>query len=133
MTRFFSLALILLLGAAFFPVEEEFEESKKRGKELYEEMCVTCHMGNGEGLMGAFPPIAKSDFLTKYPLDAIRAVKYGQSGEITVNGETYNSYMPEPGLEDQEIADVMNYIRNAWGNQNDTMVTATMVAALEKE
>lgn len=110
---------------------DEFEESKARGKAIYEEYCITCHMGLGEGLSGVYPPLAKSDYLMNYPEKAIKAIKYGQSGEIVVNGVTYNNYMSPLGLSDQEVADVMNYIRNAWGNQNDTMVTVARVAAVK--
>lgn len=127
-----SLFLSFLCLAAINIPTNDFEESKARGKEIYEEYCITCHMAEGEGVEGVFPPLANSDYLIKNPLKSIYAIKYGQQGEIVVNGITYNSFMSELGLDDQEVADVMNYVRNAWGNQNDTIITAEIVKSLEE-
>jgi len=111
---------------------DPLEESIKRGATIYEGYCIACHLGTGEGVAGVYPPLAKSDYLLEKTEKAIRAIKYGQQGKIVVNGETYNSYMAAPGLEDQEIADVMNYILNSWGNSYDEMITAKQVAAVEE-
>ncbi len=104
------------------------EESMKRGEEIYADFCITCHLDSGEGVAGTFPPLAKSDYLMQQREASIRGVKYGQSGEIVVNGVTYNSMMMDPGL---EVADVMNYILNSWGNRSDTMVTVEEVAQIQ--
>jgi mono/diheme cytochrome c family protein len=79
----------------------------------------------------AFPPLANSDYLVKNRIESIKAIKYGQSGEIIVNGETYNNIMPSLGLENDEIADVMNYITNSWGNSNDKLITEDEVSEIE--
>lgn len=82
---------------------------------------------------GTFPPLAKSNWLTpKRFKEAIKVVKYGQEGKITVNGQTYNGIMANLELYDDEVADVMNYIMNSWGNSQDTMVTEEMVKAISK-
>ena len=104
-----------------------------RGSEIYADFCVTCHMEKGEGVENAFPPLAASDYLAKNREASIRGVKYGQQGEIVVNGVTYNSTMAPLGLEDEEVADVMNYIMNSWGNSNDVMVTLEEVEAIQKK
>ncbi len=90
-------------------------------------------MENGEGVPLVFPPLARSDYLMEKREAAIRAVKYGQSGEITVNGVTYNNMMMAQGLTDDEVADVMNFILNSWGNQSDDLVTAADVGAIEAD
>ncbi len=113
--------------------DDEFEKSRIRGEKVYQEYCIVCHGKEGAGIEGVFPPLANSDYLAKYPEKAIRGIKYGQSGEIVVNGISYNNVMPELGLDDEEIADVMNYINNAWGNKNEVMVTEERVEAIEKE
>lgn len=118
----------ILSGLRF---NDEFEKSKARGKEIYLEYCITCHLGKGEGVPGAFPPLANSDYLMKNPELAIRAVKYGQQGEIVVNGVKYNNVMLKQGLDDQEVADVMNYVMNAWGNTSDKMITKEEVAKVK--
>ncbi|MDU8886537.1 cytochrome c [Yeosuana sp. MJ-SS3] len=90
-------------------------------------------MPNGEGVPDTFPPLAKSDFLMEKRIESIKSIKYGMQGEIVVNGKTYNSVMDNLGLLDSEIADVMNYITNTWGNTNDKMITEEEVSEIEKQ
>jgi len=78
--------------------------------------------------MYTFPPLAKSDYLANNREASIRGVKYGQRGEITVNGVVYDNTMMPLGLEDQEIADVMNFVMNSWGNSQEKPVTIEEVA-----
>nr|WP_304608119.1 cytochrome c [Lentiprolixibacter aurantiacus] len=108
--------------------DKELTESIKRGKAIYSDFCVTCHMEKGEGVPYTFPPLAKSDYLANNREASIRGIKYGQRGEIIVNGEVYNNTMMPLGLEDQEIADVMNFVMNSWGNNQDKPVTVEEVA-----
>lgn len=108
--------------------DKELEESISRGADIYSDFCINCHMANGEGVEKTFPPLAKSDFLLNKREESIRGVKYGQQGYILVNGVAYNNIMPPMGLEDEEIADVMNYILNSWGNRSDSIVTPEEVS-----
>lgn len=129
--------IILLSGTIFcsavFPKQDEaLAKSIERGKMIYSENCITCHMGAGEGVVGTFPPLAKADYLMKTPEKAIHAIKFGLEGKIKVNGVEFENAMPSPGLADDEIADVMNYIQNSWGNSSDKkMVTPKMVEAIK--
>lgn len=131
-TIFVAVISLLILTAFAAPLNDDLEASKARGKQVYYEYCVTCHMGAGEGVPGAFPPLAKSDYLMADVERAARGIKFGQQGEIVVNGMTYNNYMAPLGLDDDEVADVMNFILNSWGNTRDTMVTAEFVSGLKK-
>ncbi len=108
----------------------QLEASIKRGEMVYSDMCITCHMANGEGVPRAFPPLADSDYLRNNQTESIKAVKYGMSGEIIVNGITYNGAMAPLGLSDEEVADVINYINNSWGNTIDNFVTPEKVSKL---
>ena len=108
------------------PVSSSLAEKMERGKGVYTQNCFACHQASGQGIPNAFPPLAKSDFLNADVHRAIGAVKYGLSGEITVNGTKYNSMMPKVAITDEEIADVLTYIYNNWGN-NKTEVTPEMV------
>ena len=110
----------------------ELVESMKRGKDIYTNFCISCHLPNGKGVLKAFPPLAKSDYLMTKRLESIKSIKYGQSGEITVNGVKYNGVMTPLGLEDKEVADVMNYITNSWGNVNDKLITEKEVSEIEQ-
>ncbi|RKN77039.1 cytochrome c [Ulvibacterium marinum] len=113
--------------------DKELEESIQRGSEIYQDFCITCHQGTGEGVANTFPPLAGSDYLLTYREESIRGIKYGQQGELMVNGVTYNNTMPPMGLEEEEIADVMNFILNSWGNASDEMVTPTEVELISED
>ncbi|WP_209399630.1 cytochrome c [Pseudozobellia sp. WGM2] len=130
----FLLVLVFLATTtnSLYAQEADLEESMLRGKEIYMDFCVTCHMENGEGVPNTFPPLAQSDYLAKNREASIKGVKYGQQGEIVVNGVIYNNTMAPMGLEPEEIADVMNYIMNSWGNWSDKLVTTDEVDAITK-
>jgi len=120
--------------AAYHRIQQDttLQNSIERGKTVYEDFCMQCHMATGEGIPGAFPPLAKADYLLENRTKAIHAVKFGLKGPITVNGTDYNSVMAPLGLYDDEVADVMNYILNSWGNTSDKLVTEEEVAAVEE-
>lgn len=90
------------------------EASIKRGREIYNDFCSSCHLPSGKGIGKTYPPLAPSDYLMNNRTASIKAIKYGLKGEITVNGQKYNGFMAPMGLDDNEIADVMNYITNSW-------------------
>lgn len=104
------------------------EMRMEAGKALYSGTCSVCHQANGEGLPGVFPPLAGSDYLMADKRRAIEVVLNGLSGPVTVNGETYNSVMPPMSqLNDDEIANILTYVLNSWGNE-DGVVTPEEVA-----
>lgn len=110
----------------------EVQESIKRGGEIYNNFCASCHLGNGEGIAGTFPPLNNSDWLTEKRVASIKAVKSGIHGPIEVNGVEYDNLMPDLGLTDEEVADVMNYIMSSWDNKLKEPVSVEEVAALEE-
>ncbi|WP_027077851.1 c-type cytochrome [Maribacter antarcticus] len=124
--------IAVVFSSVFLFQDSELKESMKRGREIYTDFCVTCHLQKGEGVAYTFPPLARSDYLMNEKRESIKAIKYGLQGEITVNGITYNSAMADLGLEDEEVADVMNYISNSWGNTSDSIVTEKEVASIQK-
>ncbi|MDX1761059.1 MAG: cytochrome c [Christiangramia sp.] len=107
--------------------------SIERGKKIYNELCVTCHLPSGKGIAGTYPPLDGSNWLTEKREESIRGVKYGMQGPIEVNGEKYDNIMTPMGLSDQEVADALNYVMNSWSNNIDEMVTAEEVAGVEKK
>ena len=134
----FILTLVLLVSACnssdrkivqnFNTKSQDFSE----GKDIYNDFCIQCHMANGKGVPKVFPPLAKSEYLKNYRIESIKAIKYGLSGEITVNGEKYNTAMASQGLTNKEIAAVMNYITNSWGNKNTSLITEEEVSKVER-
>ncbi len=108
----------------------QVEATIKRGQLVYNDMCITCHLADGKGVPIAFPPLADSDYLRENQNKSIIGVKKGISGEIIVNGITYNSVMAPLGLSDEEVADVMNFINNSWGNEIKNYLTPEKVSEL---
>ena len=123
----------LIIPFFSFSQNEKISDSRENGESLYQDFCLRCHMPNGKGVDGIFPPLAKSDFLFKQMEESIKAIKFGGiDGEIIVNGLKYNSKMEKIGLYDDEIADIMNYILNSWGNKYDKIITEEYVKSLKK-
>lgn len=112
--------------------DKSLEQSIERGREIYDDFCINCHLPNGNGTEGIIPPLAQSDYLNKNRTESIRAIKYGQKGEIVVNGIKYNGFMAPMGLDDEEVADVMNYILSSWGNTLEKIVSKEEVAKVGK-
>ncbi len=96
---------------------KSLEERIADGGKVYSTVCSACHQAEGQGLAGAFPPLAESDYLAGGAGPAIAAVLNGLSGPITVNGKDYNAVMPNLSyLSDEEVADVVTFVMNSWGN-----------------
>lgn len=130
----FILSYLTIVICIFYSMfqDQKLKESMDRGSEIYADFCVTCHLEAGEGVEATFPPLAKSDYLLNKRKASIKGVKFGQRGPITVNGAVYDNTMMPMGLEDEEVADVMNYILNSWGNSSDKMVTPEEVKNILK-
>ena len=96
------------------------------GKKVYQRTCIACHQVQGQGLEGAFPPLAKADYLNADVDRAIETVLKGHTGGITVNGKQYNSVMPPQPLTSEQIADVLTYVYHNWEN-NKTVVSPERV------
>lgn len=106
------------------------------GKRVFTANCMTCHQANGQGVPGAFPPLAGSEWVLEpqHEKHMIAIVLHGLTGPITVKGNTYNSAMtPFAGiLRDDQIANLLTYIRSEWGN-NAPAITQEQVAAIRAE
>ncbi len=114
---FLLICFIGSLNLLFAQNKFDIKSSIIRGKELYTSYCITCHMEQGEGLEDVYPPLAKADYLMADKKRSIQQVIYGASGEMKVNGKTYNAEMTGFDLSDQEISDLLNYVRNSFGNK----------------
>jgi nitrite reductase (NO-forming) len=103
-------------------------ELMKRGEQVYTRVCAACHQPDGKGIPHAFPPLAKSDFLMADKQRALGIALNGLSGPVTVNGVKYDGVMPKLDLSDVDIASVLTYVRNSFGNTGDR-VTVEQVKA----
>lgn len=105
------------------------------GRQLFLANCSMCHQAEGQGVPGAFPPLAKSDYLKNISNnnrgELVSFPLRGRTGKITVNGLEYNGVMtPVAGLDDAQLAAVLSYVSNAWGNSAKPF-TADEVKALK--
>jgi len=108
-----------------------FSQDVNKGKTVYAKTCVACHQVTGAGIPGAFPPLAKSDYLNADVNRAIKQVIKGSNIPMTVNGKKYTTAMPPQALSDQQVADVLTYVYASWGNSKK-VVTLAMVKAQKK-
>jgi nitrite reductase (NO-forming) len=93
------------------------QEQVKAGEALFMGTCSVCHQATGQGLPNVFPPLAKSDYLAADPKRAIGILLHGLTGKVTVNGSEFNSVMPPMNqLNDDEVANILTYVLNSWGN-----------------
>ncbi|MDZ7741546.1 MAG: cytochrome c [Bacteroidota bacterium] len=93
----------------------------QKGKKIYDEKCLVCHQSNGEGITGAFPPLANSDYLLADKKRAVEQVLNGSNEEMIVNGVTYKTPMPPQVDNHEDAVAVINYVLNAWGNEGGTI------------
>jgi mono/diheme cytochrome c family protein len=106
------------------------EATLKRGAAVYARTCLACHQPTGKGLPPVFPSIAGTPIVVGNPELPIKFILQGLMGPITIEGTTYNSMMPPVGgVSDQDIADVLTYVRQSFGNRG-TIVTPAQVKAV---
>lgn len=109
------------------------EAQKQAGQQTYMAVCFACHQPTGMGLPGMFPPLANSDWVTAAKPDRlIRIVLHGMTGLININGKPFTTpapVMPGQGtLSDEQIANILTYIRNAFGNTAPAVTPAEVAA-----
>ena len=110
----------------------DLKASITRGKDVYTAQCMSCHMEQGEGIESVYPPLAKSDYLMADKKRSIDETLYGLTGQIKVKGVTYDGVMTGfEALSDEDVSDVLNYIRNSFGNKG-AAVTPEEVKASRK-
>jgi nitrite reductase (NO-forming) / hydroxylamine reductase len=92
--------------------------SASDGAAIYVANCSSCHQPDGQGIAGAFPPLAGNPTVTGNPLAVITIVKDGLGGRLVVSGQAYSGIMPRWRhlLSDEQLADVITYIRSSWKN-----------------
>ena len=101
------------------PVDDGIKTKAERvelGHRLFSSICAACHQPTGLGQPNIFPPLAGSDFLNADKKRAIRIVISGRQGEVVVNGMKFNNNMPSFPLSDQDIANVLTFVYNSFGN-----------------
>lgn len=105
---------------------------KADGKQIYGSKCAACHQATGSGVPGVFPPLAGSEWVTGDDKVLTHILLHGVNGELEVKGATYKGAMPAwKSMSDDELAAVMSYIRNDWGNKAAEISPVTVAAQRE--
>lgn len=121
-------------GGAF-----DLKASIQRGQAIYMQTCFTCHQATGLGVPGAFPPLAGTEYTTGDVRRMVAMPLKGVNPPLKVKDATYMVPMPPLPMtypilnDDGKFADVINYVRNSFGNKDEKGVTPEQVGAIRKE
>ncbi|MFZ6011099.1 MAG: c-type cytochrome [Bacteroidota bacterium] len=129
-----ALVLLIFVFAGYLSLHAQsgaaMKASLERGKALYEQYCLVCHQADGSGVQNLNPPLIKTKWVQGDKSELIRIILKGLDTEIEVDGDIYNNVMPPVDyLSDQEIADVLTYVRNNFSNKASA-ITAVEVKTL---
>lgn len=101
------------------------QASIDRGKQVYLERCLACHQIDALGVQGMNPPLVKTKWVLGDKTTLVHIVLKGMTGKVEIDGETYQNVMaPHNDLSDQQIADVLTYVRNNFGNKAKAITAA---------
>jgi mono/diheme cytochrome c family protein len=114
------------------PAQGGSAASIARGKQVYLEQCLACHQVDGMGVQGMNPPLAKTKYVLGDKATLVKIVLNGMQG-VDIGGDDYHGVMaPHPDLTDQQIADVLTYVRNNFGNKAPAITAAEVKAIRAK-
>jgi mono/diheme cytochrome c family protein len=131
-TVVFALAATAFISASA-AAQEELKASMERGKKVYEATCLACHQANGGGVPNLNPPLKKTKWVLGDKTTLIKVVLNGMDEEVEINGKYYENTMPpQSTLKDEQIADVLTYIRNSFGNKADAVTPEDVKKARAK-
>ncbi|MFN5641500.1 MAG: c-type cytochrome [Sphingobacteriales bacterium] len=121
LTRISCIAILIFFIAA----QDSLTASKQRGKKVYDLYCLACHQADGGGVPRMNPPLSKTTYVLGDKKALIKIILNGLDEPIEINGDTYTNVMaPHDFLKDQEIADVLTYVRNSFGNKASLITVA---------
>jgi mono/diheme cytochrome c family protein len=104
-----------------------------RGKEVYLQQCLACHQADGLGVQNMNPPLVKTKWVLGDKTTLVQVVLKGLSQEIEIDGDTYHNVMPARSeMMDQQIADVLTYVRNSFGNKAGAVTVGEVKAIRAK-
>jgi nitrite reductase (NO-forming) len=122
--------IIPVIFSTSFVQEFDLKASIEKGKSIYETQCISCHMTEGEGIEDIYPPLAKVDYLMNKE-KLVQTILKGVRGPIKILGKEYNAEMPGIELTDQETSDLINYVRNSFGNKAPAVLPKEIQPALK--
>ena len=126
---------MMLVGSLFAQtkrstVSSTITASMERGQQIYQKSCLACHQADGSGVPNLNPPLIQTKWVLGDKNTLIQMILKGSQGQVEIDGDTFHNTMPaQPHFTDQQIADVLTYVRNSFGNKAKA-VTATEVKAV---
>lgn len=126
------LILIGSLGGGGVKVIAPFDPLVQ-GKKLFSRTCQQCHQADGKGIPGVYPTLVGSDWLLNSEERPIKILIKGMSGPAVIEGVAFNGNMPPVGdWKDRDIAAVLTYVRQAWGNEGGAIAEELVVKVREE-
>ncbi|HEX4958896.1 MAG TPA: cytochrome c [Lacibacter sp.] len=126
---------IMAVGFMSFTSQQpDLKASMQRGKKVYDTYCLACHQVDGAGVPRMNPPLIKTSYVLGDKKRLINVILKGLNEEVEINGEYYDNPMPpQPQLSDQQVADVLTYVRNSFGNKGSAVTVAEVKAMRAKK
>ena len=110
------------------------QASAERGKKVYTAFCLACHQADGSGVPHLNPPLTVKEWMAGPKPPLIQMILKGSRGQVEIDGDTFNNAMPaQSHLTDQQIADVLTYVRNNFGNKASAVTPAEVKALRAKK
>jgi mono/diheme cytochrome c family protein len=126
----FLASFIVLFSASYAQTKKSaahqttLETSMARGKAVYANVCLACHMADGGGVQNMNPPLIKTTYVLGNKVALIKIVLHGFNEDVEINGKTYSNTMgAHDDLTDRQIADVLTYVRSSFGNKASAVKT----------
>ena len=124
-------ACVLFMSFTFS--QPGLQASMQRGKKVYDTYCLTCHQADGAGVPRMNPPLIKTTYVLGDKKRLINIILKGFNESVEINGDYYDNPMPaQPQLTDQQVADVLTYVRNSFGNKGTAITLAEVKAERAK-
>lgn len=113
--------------------KSSLQTSIARGKTVYDLYCLACHQADGSGVPNLNPPLIKTSWVLGSKAVLVQQILKGSNGKVEIDGETFHNTMPaQAQLTDQQIADVLTYVRNSFGNKASIVTPAEVKAIRAK-
>lgn len=128
------IALVLITSTIVYAQTNSLNDSIKRGKVVYDKVCLSCHMADGGGVPNMNPPLSQTSYVLGDKNKLIGIVLNGMTDRIPIEDEYYSNNMaPHKDLNNQQIADVLTYVRNSFGNKASAVTVADVNAVRNKK
>lgn len=126
--------VVIMVVLMSFTINQPDKASMQRGKKVYDTYCLACHQADGSGVPRMNPPLKQTPYVMGDKKRLINVILKGLNEEVEINGQFYDNPMPpQPQLTDQQVADVLTYVRNSFGNKNSAVTIAEVKAMRAKK